>query len=66
MQSDLAINDLVVVETPGTRLKHQGRVINRFTRSQELYAVQFDDGCIGFFERRELGKITPQEATTHL
>jgi len=56
MQFNLAINTLVVVKAPNTRLGQRGRVINRFARTRTLYAVQFDDKCISYFERSELEK----------
>ena len=54
MEPDFAINDLVEVKAPGIRLKHRGRVVNRFARSRLLYAVQFPDNCVGYFERSDL------------
>jgi len=50
MELDLAINDPVEVKTPGIRLGHRGMVVNRFARACLLYAVQFPDNCVGYFE----------------
>jgi len=60
VEVDFAINDPVEVKAPGVRLGHRGRVVNLFSRSRPLYAVQFPDGCIGYFERGELGKAPPK------
>ena len=61
MEVDFAISDLVEVKTAGVRLGHRGRVVNLFARSRPLYAVQFPDGCVGYFERGELGKAPLKE-----
>ncbi len=65
MELDFAANDLVEVETAGIRLWHRGRVVNRFARSRPLYAVQFSDSCIGYFEWWELKKVLPKDAATN-
>ena len=57
MEPDLAINDPVEVKAPGIRLGHRGRVVNRFARTRLLYAVQFPDNCVGYFERPELKEV---------
>ena len=54
MEPDFAINELVEVKACGIRLGHRGRVVNRFAGSRLLYAVQFPDNCVGYFERWEL------------
>ena len=64
MELDFAISDLVEVKAAGIRLGHRGRVVNRFTRIRLLYAVQFPDNCIGYFERWELDPVAPGEAAT--
>ena len=56
VEVDFGINDSVEVKAAGVRLGHRGRVVNLFARSRPLYAVQFPDKCIGYFERGELGK----------
>jgi len=63
MELDLAINDPVEVKAPGIRLGHRGRVVNRFARTRPLYAVQFPDNCVGYFERPELEKVPLGEGT---
>jgi len=65
MRFDLAINTLVVVKTPNTRSGQRGHVVNRFAQTRTLYAVQFDDKCIGYFERSELEKSTTEETATN-
>ncbi len=65
MQFDLAVNTLVLVKAPSTRLGKIGRVINQFAQTRTLYAVQFDDKCIGYFERSELEESTTEETATH-
>jgi len=57
MELDLAINDSVEVKAPGIRLGQRGRVVDRFARTRPLYAVQFPDNCVGYFERPELEKV---------
>ncbi|MBA7706540.1 hypothetical protein ES703_115394 [subsurface metagenome] len=64
MEFDLAIKDLVEVKAPGIRLGHRGHVVNRFARTRPLYAVQFPDNSVGFFERSELEKVPPEGAAT--
>ena len=64
MELDIAINELVEVKAPGIRLGHSGQLVNRFAYSRPLYAVQFPDNCIGYFERWELEKIPPEELAT--
>ena len=54
---DFVISELVEVKAPGIRLGHRGRVVNRFARNQLLYAVQFPDNCVGYFESWELEKV---------
>lgn len=61
MELDLAINELVEVKTPAIRLEHRGWVVDRFARTRPLYAVQFPDNCVGYFERWELEKVLPEE-----
>jgi len=63
MGLDITINDPVEVKAPGIRLGHQGRVVNRFARTRPLYAVQFPDNCVGYFERPELEKVPLGEGT---
>ena len=63
MELDLVINDPVEVKVPGIRLGHRGRVVNRFARARPLYAVQFPDNCVGYFERPELQKVPLGEGT---
>jgi hypothetical protein len=62
MELDLAINELVEVKATGVRLGHRGWMVNRFARNRPLYAVQFPDKCIGYFERCELERA-PSEVT---
>ncbi|KKN43838.1 hypothetical protein LCGC14_0699300 [marine sediment metagenome] len=59
LELDLAINSLVEVKAPCIRLGHRGRVFNRFARTRPLYAVQFPDNCVGFFDRSDLEKLPP-------
>jgi hypothetical protein len=54
MTSNLDITNLVIVKAPNARLGQKGRVVNRFDRTWTLYAVQFDDNCIGYLGRSEL------------
>jgi len=63
MELDLVINDPVEVKVPGIRLGHRGRVVNRFARARPLYAVQFPDNCVGYFEKPELQKVPLGEGT---
>ena len=63
MELDFAISDLVEVKATGIRLGHRGWVVNRFARNRALYAVQFPDKCIGYFERWELEKVPKETAT---
>ena len=63
MELDLVINDPVEVKVPGIRLGYLGRVANRFARARPLYAVQFPDNCVGYFERPELQKVPLGEGT---
>jgi len=65
MQFDLAIHTLVSVKTPGARSGQDGWIVNRFNQTRTLYAVQFDDKCIGYFERAELEEITSEKATSN-
>jgi len=65
MQFDLAINTLVVVQAPNARFGQRGRVVNRFAQTRTLYAVQFDDDCIGYFERYELERSITKETATN-
>jgi len=65
MQSDLAIHTLVSVKAPNARLGQRGRVVNRFVQNRTLYAVQFDDKGIGYFERPELEESATAETTTN-
>ena len=64
MELDLAIGDLVEVKATGIRFGHKGRVVNRFTSNRLLYAVQFPDNCVGYFERWEVEKVQSIEAAT--
>ena len=64
MELDLAINELVEVKTPGIRLGHRGQIVNRFARTRPLYAVQFPDNWVGYFERWELERVVPEELAT--
>ena len=64
MELDFAINELVDVKASGIRLGHRGRVVNRFALPRPLYAVQFPDNCVGYFERSELEKLPPEDAAT--
>ncbi len=57
MKLGFAIKEQVEVKATGIRLGHRGRVTNRFSRSRPLYAVQFPDGCIGYFDGWELMKV---------
>ena len=54
MKSNLDITNLVIVKAPNARLGQRGQVVNRFDRTWTLYAVQFEDNCIGYFGRSEL------------
>ena len=58
MQFDLDINNLVVVKAPNVWLGQRGRVVNRFARIWTLYAVQFNDNCVGYFERSEFKRCS--------
>ena len=64
MQLDLAINNRVLIKAPNARFGQKGRVVNRFTRDRTLYAVQFDDSCVGYFERSELDGNLTEEINT--
>ena len=59
MDFAININELVAVKTLGIRCGCRGRVVNRFAGPgiRELYAVQFSDNCIGYFETWELEKV---------
>ena len=61
MELDLTAKELVEVKAPGVRLGHRGWVVDRFGHTRGLYAVQFADNCVGYFERRELEKVLPGE-----
>jgi len=61
MQFDLTINNLVVVKAPNVRLGQRGWVVDRFARNRVLYVVQFDDNCIGYFERSELERSVTEK-----
>jgi len=65
MQFDLAVNTPVVVKAPNARLSQRGCVVNRFARTRTLYAIQFDDNCIGYFERPELERSVTDETATN-
>jgi len=57
------INELVEVKALGIRFGCRGRVVNRFAGPgiRQLYAVQFLDNCVGYFERWELEKVLLEE-----
>ncbi len=57
MKLGLAIKEQVEVKASGIRLGHRGRVVNRFARSRPIYAIQFSDNCIGYFDGWELKKV---------
>ena len=61
VQTDLVINMPIVVKALNARLGSKGRVTNRFIGTGTLYAVQFDDGCVGYFNRSELEILEPEE-----
>ena len=61
---DFVISELVEVKAPGIRLGHRGRVVNRLARNRLLYAVQFADNWIGYFEKWELEKVPPEDTAT--
>jgi len=65
MELDITINDPVEVKALGIRLGHQGRVVNRFAQTRPLYAIQFPDNCVGYFERPELEKVPLREGTAN-
>ena len=62
MTSNLDITNLVIVKAPNARLGQRGRVVNRFDRTWTLYAVQFDDNCIGYFGRSELERCKTEKS----
>ena len=64
MEPDCAINELVEVTAAGIRIGHRGRLVNRFACIPPLYAVQFPDNCIGYFQKLELNRVAPEEART--
>jgi len=61
MKSNLDITNLVIVKAPNARLGQRGRVVNRFDRTWTLYAVQFEDNCIGYFGRSELKRCKTEK-----
>ena len=65
MQFDLAIHTLVSVKAPSIRSGQSGQIVNLFNQTRILYAVQFDDKCIGYFERSELEEISTEKAITN-
>ena len=65
MQFDLAIHTLVSVKTSGARSGQSGWIVNRFNQTRTLYAVLFDDKCIGYFEESELEKKAASDITTN-
>lgn len=64
MELDFAINEVVEVKAPSIRLGHRGWVVSRFVYSRFLYAVQFPDSCVGYFDRWELERVPPGELAT--
>jgi len=66
MKLDFAISDLVEVKATGIRLGHKGRVVNRFARTRPLYAVQFTNNCIGYFEGPEIERVTSEHVAFKL
>ena len=66
MKPDLDIANLVIVKAPNSRLGQRGRVVNRFDRTWTLYAVQFEDNCIGYFGRSELQRCTAEKQGKYL
>ena len=66
MKTNLDITNLVVVKAPNARLGQRGRVVNRFDRTWTLYAVQFDDECIGYFGRSELERYKNEKPSENV
>ena len=66
MKSNLDITNLVIVKAPNARLAQRGRVVNRFDRTWTLYAVQFDDNCVGYFGRSELEKCKTEAQSKNI
>ena len=66
MEPQFTINELVEVKASGIRLGHKGQVVNLFAGPgiRQLYAVQFPDSCIGYFERLELEKVLSETLAT--
>ncbi|MCL0084368.1 hypothetical protein M1N82_02370 [Dehalococcoidia bacterium] len=58
----LSINDFVEVKASGIRFGHTGRVVNQFVSTRPLYAVQFPDNSVAFFEMSEIERIPPQDS----
>jgi len=59
---DLKYKDLVEVKAPGVRFRQRGHIINQFNRDRLIYAVQFPDNAIAYFDEPELEKIPLEDA----
>ena len=64
MGSDFVASDLVEVKASGARFGHRGWIGDRFASNRQLYAIQFPDNCVGYFEEWELEKVSSVEAAT--
>jgi len=64
VELDFKYKELVEVKAPGVRLRQRGHIVNWFSRGRPIYAVQFPDNCVGYFDESELEKIPPEEAAT--
>ena len=56
MQTEINIGDYVEIVSKNVRFGHRGKIVNISNRENIIYAVEFDDGCVGYFETCELKK----------
>jgi len=59
---DLNYKDLVEVKAHGVRFGQRGHIVNRFVRDRLIYAVQFPDNAIAYFDESELEKVPAERA----
>lgn len=64
VEMDLKYKDLVEVKAPGVRFRQRGHIMNQFNRNRPIYAVQFPDNAIAYFDESELEKIPVELAAT--
>ena len=59
---DLNYKDLVEVKAHGVRFEQRGYIVNRFMRHRPIYAVQFPDNAIAYFDESGLEKVPAERA----